>query len=220
MTERRVIRGATVVALDIFSDSYGIEGNTQQLYVMHYTPDATTPTNVSLVSSASRNGAIDIQWYVPRPSFAGELWRARVNGAWERRGPAESDASGYVTFHDTDVVPGIRYCYRLSETGDDPLASSEACVTSGMAGTAGLAVTPTPANGRMTVSFESEQSEPVELALFDLGGRRIDARMFKPSGPGTQHIAFTPSAGIRAGVYLVRAQQGHRVEIARVVIVR
>jgi hypothetical protein len=82
---------------------------------------------------------------------------------------------------------------------------------------------PNPANGSsgFTISFSLAGSEPATLELLDLGGRRVLAREVGGMGAGGHVVAFqSETAGLAAGIYVVRLSQSGRTANRKVVLVK
>ncbi len=78
-------------------------------------------------------------------------------------------------------------------------------------------VTPNPTRGRSpVVRYALPDGAPAQLHVFDAAGRRAWSRAV-PTGPG-EHALSLRDAGLPAGVYLLRLEQGPRSAIARVTL--
>ncbi|HUK64039.1 MAG TPA: FG-GAP-like repeat-containing protein, partial [Dongiaceae bacterium] len=79
-------------------------------------------------------------------------------------------------------------------------------------------VTNPAAGGRVGVSFSLANGAPATLELFDLGGRRVEARDVRALGAGHHATQLGGEHTIRAGVYFIRLRQGANVARARVAV--
>jgi hypothetical protein len=83
----------------------------------------------------------------------------------------------------------------------------------------GLRIWPQPTSGPLGVSLTKEVGGPIELALYDVQGRRILAETRESSPAGT--VRFSLELGmLRPGVYWLEVLAGGRVGTARVVVAR
>jgi hypothetical protein len=100
-----------------------------------------------------------------------------------------------------------------------------ACPTVGVGepGPAKLAirgVTPNPAKGELRVSLSLGDLEPATLELFDVSGRKLEARRVEGMGPGWHTVTVGDPSMLPAGLYLVRLTQGRRSLTTRAAVVR
>ncbi len=84
---------------------------------------------------------------------------------------------------------------------------------------AALAAYPNPARGSVTVSVTLGWSQPVEVALFDVLGRRVALPHAGPLAAGT-HALRLATAGLPAGVYVVRVRSVSGSLTRRLVVLR
>jgi hypothetical protein len=76
-----------------------------------------------------------------------------------------------------------------------------------------------PARGNIVLSATLPNTEPAEVALFDVAGRQVIARSIAGS-PGRQTLTLARGGELPAGVYLARLSQGGRAAMVRVVLIR
>lgn len=82
-----------------------------------------------------------------------------------------------------------------------------------------VSAAPNPVRGSSAVTFAARAGEPVSVAVFDLGGRRV-AQLWEGSATGAaQRVDWRPGRG-EAGVYLIRAEAGRRTVATKVAVVR
>ncbi|MGD9487553.1 MAG: TIM-barrel domain-containing protein [Calditrichaceae bacterium] len=72
---------------------------------------------------------------------------------------------------------------------------------------------PNPFNPSTTIEYTIPQISDVEIAVFDISGRRIDIPLKKQQRPGLHRFVYQPHAGMASGVYfyLIRATSGSRI---------
>ena len=107
------------------------------------------------------------------------------------------------------------YHYRVDLPG---LEASEVPVsTQGTPRLAISGVAPRPTTGALTIAFRSSGAGPIELARFDVRGRRVAARDLGalPEGPQSVSCEIPPA---RSGVHFRRLRQGTN-EVTRKVVV-
>lgn len=106
-------------------------------------------------------------------------------------------------------------------------ADAECCASTGAIenaparGAVGLRIFPNPATDDVTVSFALAEPATVDLAVYDVGGRRVASLHQGPLGRGT--FLFPWSAGARplpSGTYFVRLVQGGKSVTSKVVLIR
>jgi len=141
----------------------------------------------------------------------------RRPGNWFQVAEVVTDAQGMVAWTDPDVGPGGVYQYRVDLPG---LVAGEATVP--VPGTPRLAIAgiaPLPTTGVLTIAFRSTGSGPIELALFDVRGRRVAARDLGALPEGPQSVSYqVPPA--RSGVYFLKLTQGANEVTRKIVVVR
>jgi hypothetical protein len=75
-------------------------------------------------------------------------------------------------------------------------------------------------DGRLRVRFSLPSSEPAMLELFDVSGRRIDAREVGNLGPGGHSVDLSADRALPDGVYLIRLTHAGNVRTSRAAVVR
>jgi len=80
---------------------------------------------------------------------------------------------------------------------------------------------PNPSRGGLaTVIFTLGSAQPATLELFDLGGRRIEARQVGALGAGVHRATFGAGRQLAAGVYYAKLSAGSDVRTTRLAILR
>jgi hypothetical protein len=82
-----------------------------------------------------------------------------------------------------------------------------------------ISVYPNPFNGRTIISLDLDHPGHLDVAIFDLSGRRIATIASGIFGAGQQSLAWNATA-IPAGVYFVKAKSVSGVRTSRVVLTR
>src|SRR5690606_18588197 len=82
-----------------------------------------------------------------------------------------------------------------------------------------LEVYPNPSSGSTTVSLTLDAASEVRVAVYDVLGREVAALHAGPLGAGEHALAFE-SAGLPAGLYLVRVEGGGFAASQRVTVLR
>jgi hypothetical protein len=87
-----------------------------------------------------------------------------------------------------------------------------------------LAVRPNPISTRAEITFALPASGPARLTVFDALGRKVVTLLDGSLGAGPHRMAWdgrgADGAGMPAGVYLVRLQQGTVVETRKTTLIR
>ena len=163
-------------------------------YISHYT------SGVSVVDFSDPANPTEVASYDTYPADDSPGFR----GAW---GATLPTASGYIYVSD---IEGDLTVLRLSE----PLAADDAPDAADWLG----APSPNPTTGDAAVTLRLSAPETVRIIVLDLRGREV-GRVERAVGAGAQTVAL-PTAELPAGVYLVRAQAGDRVQSQRLSVVR
>ena len=98
----------------------------------------------------------------------------------------------------------------------DPTAVADA---DDRAATLRVRAAPNPARGATTVAFRAAAGRPVELAVFDVRGRRVGT-LFDGIGTGADHHVTWRASGLSEGLYFVRMRSGAEVATAKVAVLR
>jgi hypothetical protein len=106
----------------------------------------------------------------------------------------------------------------LNTTGT-PVAVRERDLVSGP-GLMMDAPSPNPSRGAFTVALALPRRAPATLELFDIAGRRVQARALGALGPGAHRVAFAQDARLAPGVYVIRLSQEGRNVTRRALVVR
>ena len=86
------------------------------------------------------------------------------------------------------------------------------------------AVYPNPFNAEVSIAFEAMADQPMELAVYDLLGRRVNILKAGYATRGPQTVVWNGLDGagmvVGSGVYLLRLRQGSRQTSAKVALVK
>jgi hypothetical protein len=189
----------------------------QQFYDSGF--DIAVPVEASLVSADAQPGLVRLRWYTTQA--AGGRWtvaRAGEDAAWRPLGEATADGSDYVGFEDRSVTAGQRYGYRL-ETPDGAAFGETWVDVPGAASFALLGIRPQPAGPCvLRVAFTLAEAGPVQLELFDAGGRCVHTQDLGRIEAGAHLVRLERGTRIGAGIYFARLTQGARRASMRVVV--
>ena len=100
------------------------------------------------------------------------------------------------------------------------LANQVASGPSGPAGELALAVAPNPVRGMTQIHFELAKSGPVEVAVFDLLGRRVATVLDGIPHPVGAHETRLDASALPSGVYVVRLVASGEARVQRITVVR
>ncbi len=82
-----------------------------------------------------------------------------------------------------------------------------------------LAAAPNPARGTTTVSFAAPAGDGAVVDVLDVSGRKI-ARLFAAPATGHTQTVSWDAAGIPAGIYFLRAEQGSAATTTKLTLVK
>ncbi|MFB6230157.1 MAG: lamin tail domain-containing protein [Salinibacter sp.] len=153
----------------------------------------------------------------------------------EHRGPGAKDfaSTGFVEgagttdqpqqyrFRTDPLDPG-RHVFRLRQVDLDGTAtrSDTVAVRVRLATVAEVEVAPNPVRTRATVSLRVRAEQEVEVALYDVLGRRVRTVHEGPLTPGRTHTFRVDAGGLSSGLYLLRADGEQFRRTRRVTVVR
>ena len=82
-------------------------------------------------------------------------------------------------------------------------------------------VGPNPSDGEvLLVSFSLPRTCPATLELYDVSGRRVLTREVGSLGPGRHQLELRAGTTLRAGLYLLRLEQGQQERSIKALVVR
>jgi len=177
---------------------------------------------LTIASARATSAAIDVAWDAGALPLTGTVLRAADASPWREVATVAADSTGMVRFHDTDIVPYQRYCYRLLDADHPHTTSGSTCLVTGdviVADAVAFAVGPTPGPGAFRVTWQAQSTAPARVAVYDLQGRTMVAGTWAPAAVGPRSDALL-LGGLRAGIYIIELRHDGRVERARAVVVR
>jgi hypothetical protein len=215
------IAGEAGSAIVAWSDYQSFNPVTASVRAMRLVSDGPVPTNLALVSAEAGPGSVRLRWYAGGTSnLIASVYRRDVHGGWTRLGIAEADGTGYVTYQDDTVLPGMRYAYRLgvlSNLGEEFTDETWVDVPLEVVFALGGA-RPNPTPGALSVAFSLPSGAAATLELIDVTGRLVIARDVGSLGPGNHQLLLNETREVAAGVYWLRLRQGDRVLSGKVVV--
>ncbi len=185
-------------------------------------PLSATPTLVSLLNADAQPNRITVNWYSAAEQVR-EAYVYRLEGVeWELKGVIQRDGQNRLTYVDNDVSPGVRYTYRLGvrEGNFERYMGQVSVIAPSLQKLRIEAVRPNPTVREVWVSFTLPKAGAARLSLVDITGRRVREREVGSLGQGKHLLDLGTGPELPAGVYVVRLEQGDRVETARVSVVR
>jgi hypothetical protein len=79
---------------------------------------------------------------------------------------------------------------------------------------------PNPASGSVIVSFSTPRSDPADIELFDIAGRRVLVERLEGMAAGGHDVSLAIPGTLRNGVYWLALRQGGLVSTRRITVVR
>ena len=187
----------------------------------------STSAEVTGSGEATMQG-VTLEWEVQQPTTAHTgVFRKTDTSEWTSVATVDADASGTVTYTDTDVVPGEHYSYALvvsDQTGEFDAGHVALTVPSavGVVNHGGMEfamrpVWPNPAGSRgLNLSFVLPSAGPVRLDVVDVSGRVVASRDVAGQG-GAQSLTLA-SRQFSPGIYFVRLTHAGRTLTQRVAV--
>jgi hypothetical protein len=224
------VRAAVPAAYDPLHDQmivFGGWNGTNYLADTQFLHWGGVSAEAKMSASGSANpAAAHVEWEVQDATGShAAVYRRTSGGAWTAVAEAEVDATGQMTYDDTNVSPGSEYDYMMvvgSQRGETFGGEASLQVPGPLdVETSGLSfalqrVAPNPVAEEMTVSLVLPSSDLATLELVDVAGRRWLDREVGGLGAGMHRVDLAAEQ-VPAGLYFLRLVQGSRVATARVV---
>ncbi len=161
----------------------------------------------------------------PSPTVPGNAVSTRSDDAterfWTKLNEAPITGRNPYSFVDGGVVPGVRYEYELEavlEEGPETLGTTAGNLSARRA-FALRSVKPNPSSSSAVIAFELMDRADVDLAVYDLSGRRVATLARGWFAPGAHECACDVSA-LPPGVYVYRLTVGDWTGARKMVVVR
>jgi len=182
--------------------------------------DGVVSTLASLVSAHRRDDRASITWRVSRGRQV-VIERNDGGHGWVPMASRVADASGHIEWIDSSLAASMRYGWRLRFEGASPGTSGEVWLEGVEESRFSiLGVSPNPATGAVAAAIALPAAAPVEVAILDLGGRRIWSGNFGVLVAGRHVLPLPATEQLAAGLYFVRVTQAGRQATARFARVR
>lgn len=198
-----------------------IHGNASRYALV--TPNGAVAVLASLASIAGAPDRIRIAWSAPaNPGLVATVYRRTATSGWSMLAIITANASGDMSYVDTQVVSGQLYGYRLGimDAGVEVFVG-EAWALADATVFALEGARPNPATGGdLNVWFSLPGAAPARLELLDVGGRKLAAREVGGLGPGRHAVNLGQGLGLAPGIYLVRLSQAGTERVSRVAVIR
>lgn len=196
-------------------------GGSQDIRAMRILADGIVSVLATLVDAVAVESGVRVRWQCDRAGAVFDVERRGGEQDWAPIAAGISpDGVGRISFEDRDVIPGVRYGYRLAFVEGGVRATiGEAWVQAG--GKSGFALAryeSSPGSVRVTVECTLPDAGIARLALFDVGGRTCRSEVV--NGPGVHLVELSPPGDLPPGLYFVRLTQGVHSAVVRVSVVR
>ena len=191
--------------------------------------EAFLPVELTAFGAVADGDALRVEW-----ATAGETNNAYFDVALRAEGEAAFREVGQVSGAGTTAEPqryalpvaGLqpgRYAVRLAQVDLDGTRAELGTVevALGVAGTHSLgAVAPNPAAGDARLALTVARAQGVEVVVYDVLGRRVQALFAGPMAEGEARTFRVDADALAPGAYVVRAHGEHFVETARFTVAR
>ncbi len=134
---------------------------------------------------------------------------------------------------DCDGTPPINYCIDIDGDGDsdsDPFSSCSepvlgdvfvGCETLNVANMKAVqynlfSVYPNPFNPSVTIEYEIDKSNFIEMNILDLNGRYLQTLLNDVKAPGQHSFVWTPNKRLSSGVYLLEMKYNNQIFIEKI----
>ncbi|HEX3935077.1 MAG TPA: T9SS type A sorting domain-containing protein, partial [Puia sp.] len=177
-------------------------------------------------TAQAANGNVGLDWVVESQTATGYIVERSFDGnnfdPLSTLSPqAGNNPTNSFTYIDNNATsPTGTLYYRIKEedvSGQEYYSSIVALKTSSPAATAGIY--PNPARESFTLTFTSTIPGPINLRMFDLGGRLVLNRSFQAS-TGMNAVTVDGLGSLTEGMYLLQWSDGSNAWTSKVIIRR
>jgi hypothetical protein len=187
------------------------------------------PVELTRFEAAVGDGAVQLAWRTAsETNNAGfHVQRRRSGSEWTR--------VGFVEGHGTTAEPqtyafddtGLPYAadslhYRLRQVDLDGASHYSASVEVAIAAPKELALRgnyPNPFARQTTIRYEVPENGNVQLAVYDMLGRRVEMLADEYQKAGRKEVTFT-ARDLSSGIYFVRLTAGNMTQMRKITVVR
>jgi hypothetical protein len=217
------------------NSNYGATGGSTGVLLQNMDPALATPfpitcallpVNFLSFTAQPANGNVVLNWVVESQTATGYIVERSFDGnnfdnISTLSPEASNNPTSSYTYTDQNATSptGVLY-YRIKEedvTGQEYYSSIVAVKTSSPAAAAGIY--PNPARESFTLTFTSTTSGPINLRLFDLGGRLVLNRPFQ-AATGVNAVTVGGLGSLTEGMYLLQWSDGSKSWTTKVIIRR
>jgi hypothetical protein len=188
------------------------------------------PVELTAFDATLDGDRVQLQWATASETTnAGFAVERAIDGAsdWVRLGFVEgagtTSAPQTYRFADANLpFTADRVRYRLKQVDTDGAFEYSEAVEVVLGAPDRLALYPSfpnPAVGRTTIQYALPQAGAVQLAVYDLLGRRVELLVDRTQAAGRQEVAFD-ARGLASGLYLVRLTADGQTRTQRLTVVR
>jgi hypothetical protein len=205
-----------------------VHGN-ESVYATLAPGDIETPTLVAGYSAAWDGEAVEVSWRLAdvAGSLGFEIYRKLVDDSEYRPLPVTVEGTDErYRFRDASVKRGGSYAYLVTITEDGAEAVSFETTVSVPAAKLMLYQNhPNPFRPRTTIGFELPDAARVELAVYDVGGRRVATLLQGMKEAGYHEVPFETggrrtAGGLASGVYFYRLKAGNRTLVRKMTVLK
>ena len=193
--------------------------------------DGPTAVEAILVDSHAESEGVRLAWSIPLSGGTPvTVERRTMESAWTSLRETVVPEDRVLTVEDTDVIPGVRYGYRLAFwSGSERDYSSESWIEVPRAPEAPGVVRLLPGRPNpSSATFRTRQYVPREgrfrLSVLDVQGRVIRVLEDRPLSPGWHDSLWdgrdASGSEVGSGVYVLRIEGGGETAVQKLVLMR
>ncbi len=202
--------------------------------------DVSLPVQLSGFSATQQGASVILKWTTESETnnLGFVLERSQDQTSWAPvasykthsalNGQGTSSSVANYTFTDSNVHPGTAYFYRLSDVNVDGRVSMIASVNitvDALPETTDMdKAYPNPFNPETYIGYNLADDSDVEIAVFDMLGRRLKVLHAGNQTAGRYHVCWnaTDHAGshVPTGTYIIRMQTGNVQKTQKVMLVK
>lgn len=213
----RVVTLAPGVTIAVWEDQRS--GGGVELYAQRITLDVPVPATASLASVEARADRVHLEWRLSDAVPEVVLERSRDGHEWSELARIVPGSLGRVVYEDTDVRSGESLAYRIHFASDGQRIWTVPLWVEIPRAELAIRVLPATSRDRLSLEVTLASTEPAQLDLMDVSGRRLQSHDLGRFGTDPTRLELE-LGDVASGIAWLRLRQGQAIRTLRLAITR